>query len=51
MLQGEQAVIRQFGRLRVAKHAEHAAVMFGVNLLLHRRAGEMQQGFTSSRKR
>jgi hypothetical protein len=36
MLERVKAVVGKFGGIRMAENAEHAAIMFGVNLLLHR---------------
>ena len=36
MLERVKAVVGQFGGIRMAENAEHAAIMFGIILLLHR---------------
>jgi len=44
MLQRVKAVVRQFRGIWMAVNAEDAAIVFGIMLLLHRRAKDMQQG-------
>ena len=51
MLEREQAVVRQLRRVRMTEHAEHATIVLGIALRLHRRDEDMQQAFASWRKR
>src|SRR5690349_24644188 len=50
MLEREQTVVRQFSRVRMTKNTEHATIMFGITLGLHRGVEDMQQAFASPRK-
>jgi len=50
MLERVEAVIGEFGRVRMTENSEHAAIMFRV-VLLHRRVKDMQQPKRRASKR